>query len=337
MTAGSAQRDLRALPKAHLHLHLEGAMRPDTLRELGEQHGIAIPDAREYGSFNHFLDLYAAACTVLKTPDDLARLVREVAEDAAASGATWIEPSIYLPRHRARFGSDEQTLEILLDATRRSAEETGVAIGIMLAGNRSVPPPDALEQARLAARYAGQGVVSFGLGNDEANFPPEPFAEAFEVADAAGLICAPHAGEFGGPPSVRGALDTLHPRRIQHGVRAVEDTALLERLAHEGICLDVCPISNVALGVVPTLAEHPLPRLLEAGIRLSLNCDDPLFFGNDLLGEYEAVRAAFNLDDATLATIAGCSLAASGAPDGLKRTAQASIDAWLAAGASSTT
>jgi adenosine deaminase len=304
-------------------------MRLDTLHELGEAHGVAIPEARDFSSFNHFLDMYAAACTVLQTPDDLARLVREVAEDAAASGTTWIEPSIYLPRHRTTFGSDEQTLEILLDAARRSAAETGVAIGVMLAGNRSAPPADALEQAKLAARYAGRGVVSFGLGNDEASFPPEPFAEAFAVTGAAGLINAPHAGEFAGAASVRGALDTLGPRRIQHGIRAVEDPALVERLAREGICLDVCPISNVALGAVPSLAAHPLPALLEAGVRVSLNCDDPLFFGNDLLSEYKHARQAFSLDDAMLARIAGWSLEASGAPEDLKRTSLAAVDAWL--------
>lgn len=322
-------RDLRALPKAHLHLHLEGAMRLGTLRELGEAHGITIPDARGFGSFSHFLDLYAAACTVLQTPDDLARLMCEVAEDAAAAGAVWIEPSIYLPRHRETFGSDEQTLEILLDAANRSAAETGVAIGIMLAGNRSMPPDDAVEQARLAARYAGRGVVSFGLGNDEANFPPEPFAEAFAIARAAGLIGAPHAGEFAGAASVRGALDTLGPQRIQHGVRAIEDPALVARLADEGICLDVCPISNVALGAVPSVDEHPLPQLLEAGVRVSLNCDDPLFFDNTLLSEYEHARQSFGLDDATLARIAQYSIEASGAPADLKRTSLARIGSWV--------
>jgi adenosine deaminase len=333
-TAGhqTARRDLRALPKAHLHLHLEGAMRLSTLRELGETHGIAVPDTASFGDFDAFLALYLAACNVLCTPADLARLVREVAEDGAAAGAAYIEPSIYLPRHRERFGSDDQTLEIILNAARQSAADTGVGIGIMVAANRSAPPSDALEQAHLAARYVGQGVVSFGMGNDEARFPPEPFADAFAVTHEAGLINAPHAGEVAGAASVRGALDTLQPQRIQHGVRALEDPALVERIARDGICLDVCPISNVALGVVASLAEHPLPRLLDAGARVSLNCDDPLFFGNDLLGEYEQCRDTLNLDDATLAQIAQWSLEASGAPADLKRASLARIEMWVLGG-----
>jgi len=322
-------RDLHALPKAHLHLHLEGAMRPATFRELGDHYGIGVPDPASFEDFDAFLKLYLTACELLRTPDDMARLVREVAEDGVTAGAAWIEPSIYLPRYRQRFGSDEQTLEIILDAAARSAAELDIGIGVMVAANRSAPPSDAVEQARLAARYVGRGVVSFGMGNDEARFPPEPFVEAFAIIREAGLISAPHAGEVAGAASVRGALEALGADRIQHGVRAIEDPAMLEHLARERICLDVCPISNVALGVVPSLDRHPLPEILAAGVRVSLNCDDPLFFGNDLLGEYERCREAFSLDDTTLAGIARCSIEASGAPESLKQTSLRRIEAWL--------
>src|ERR1700720_2478630 len=140
----------------------------------------------------------------------------------------------------------------------------------MVSANRVHPPAEAMTLARLAARYAGHGVVAFGLADDETRGRPEPFALAFAVARAAGLISAPHAGEHGGPESVRGALDTLGARRIQHGVRAAEDPSLLARLAAEEVCLDVCPTSNVQLRVVPNFAQHPLPRLLAAGVQVSL-------------------------------------------------------------------
>ncbi|TVT47102.1 adenosine deaminase family protein, partial [Amycolatopsis rhizosphaerae] len=187
--------------------------------------------------------------------------------------------------------------------------------------------------AELAAAEAGTGIVSFGLANDEALFPPEPFDRAFAIAREASLISAPHAGELAGPDSVRGALDVLHAQRIGHGVRAVEDPELLHRLADSDVCLDVCPTSNLMLSVVQSLAEHPLPRLIEAGVRCSINGDDPLLFGPGLLEEYELSRTTLGLTDENLAWVARCSIEASGAPKALTADAIARIDAWLADGA----
>jgi adenosine deaminase len=200
----------------------------------------------------------------------------------------------------------------------------------MVSSNRTRPPEEAVALARLAERYAGRGVVAFGLADDETKGRPEPFAEAFDIARAAGLIPSPHAGEHGGPDSVRAALDALGARRIQHGVRSAEDPQLLRRLADSDVCLDVCPTSNVQLRVVESLAVHPLLALLDAGVNVSLNADDPLFFGSGILAEYELARHAFGLDDATLAHIAACSLRASGAPAPLKSKALADVAAWLA-------
>ncbi|MCA1646797.1 MAG: hypothetical protein LC797_15515 [Chloroflexi bacterium] len=167
------------------------------------------------------------------------------------------------------------------------------------------------------------------MADDEIKGPPEPFAEAFAIARAAGLIASPHAGEHGGPDSVRGALDVLGARRIQHGVRSAEDPDLLRRLAAEGVCLDVCPTSNVQLRVVESLATHPLPALLDAGVNVSLNADDPLFFGSGVLAEYELARHSFGLDDPTLAGIAASSIRSSGAPVEVKKRALANIEHWL--------
>ncbi|QYG93149.1 adenosine deaminase [Iamia sp. SCSIO 61187] len=324
-------RDLAALPKAHLHIHLEGAMRPETLTELAAVAGIPVPPIRGFGSFTAFAGMYLAACEVLRTEADLRRLVDEVVADAAAAGAVWIEPGVYVPHHRDRLGPPEQVLEVILDELSQAGARHGIGTGLMVSADRTLDPADAVAQAELAARYEGQGVVSFGLANDEVGHPPEPFAPAFAIARDAGLISAPHAGELDGPESVRGALTALGADRVQHGIRAVEDPGLVALLVDRGTCLDVCPSSNLLLAVVPSLADHPLPALLAAGVRCSLNADDPLLFGPGLLEEYELVRAEMGLGDEDLAAMARSSLEASGAPDACRTKAVAGVDAWLAA------
>jgi len=307
-------------------------MRPSTLVDLSEHYG-APPPAPPDGSFETFIRLYRAAAAVLRTPDDYVRLVHEVVEDAAADGVVWLEPAEWLaPGQPERIGlADAQAvLDLLLLAAGQASARTGVAVGLMVSTNRTRPPEDAVALARLAERYAGRGVVSLGLADDETKGRPEPFAAAFDIARAAGLIASPHAGEHGGPDSVRGALDALGARRIQHGVRSTEDPELVRRLADSDVCLDVCPTSNVQLRVVESLAAHPLPALLDAGVNVSLNADDPLFFGSGVLAEYELARHSFGLDDAALARIAATSIRASGAPTDLKATALAGIERWLA-------
>jgi adenosine deaminase len=222
-------------------------------------------------------------------------------------------------------------LDILLDSGQRASRELGVGVGFILSANRTRPPEEAVELAQLAARYADAGVVGFGLADDETRGAAELFGEAFAIAREAGLISAPHAGEHGGPESVRAALDVLGAKRIMHGVRSASDPSLLHRLVEEEITLDVCPTSNVVLQVVPTLAEHPLPALLAAGVSVSLNADDPLFFNSGVLAEYQLARTHFGLDDATLAAIARTSIQSSGAPTTLKSVALARIEAWLGA------
>jgi adenosine deaminase len=329
--ANSQARDLRALPKGHLHLHLEGSMRPATLQELADEAGIPVPEIRGYGSFSAFADTYLAACQVLQTPEQFTRLVHEVVEDSVRDGAVWVEPSFYAPFHRDRFGDDAAIVDMVLDALSAAGEHFGVGVGLMLAADRNDDPAMALEQARLAEARADRGVVSFGLANDETLGPPEAFAEAFAIVKDAGLLSAPHAGEHVGPESVRGALDTLQPDRLQHGVRAIEDPELIKRLADSHIVLDVCPTSNLLLSVYPSFDAHPLPQLLDAGIQCSLNGDDPLLFGPVLLHEYEVARTEMQLDDAALASVARASISGAGAPAELKAAALRSIDAWLAA------
>ncbi len=325
----STYRPLSALPKAHLHVHLEGAMRPATLQELCRSQGTPVPTpAASYGTFAAFQDLYVTARGAIRTVDDLVRLVGEVVEDAAADGAVWIEPAVHLPGHRS-LGTDDFVLDTLLEAGREASEASGVGVGWLVSVDRTLSPELAVEQAAVAARHAGDGVVAIGLANDEAAGAPEPFGPAFAIAREAGIISAPHAGEHGGPDSVRGALDALAADRVQHGIRAVEDSELVRRLADDGVCLDVCPTSNVSLAVVPALHAHPLPELLDAGVPCSINADDPLLFGVGLLDEYVVCRERLGLDDAALAACALSSVEHSGAPADVKARAGRAIDEWL--------
>jgi adenosine deaminase len=325
----STGRDLRSLPKAHLHLHLEGAMRPETLVELAARYAVPLPPVGDYDSFTEFSAIYEAVCAVLRTHDDLRRLVREAVEDAAVSGATWLEMGVRPTLHRGKFKGDAEVLEVLLDEGRSAGAALGVGVGALMTVDRTQPLAIAMEEATLAAAYADKGVVSFGLANDEYGHPPDAFVEPFAMTREAGLLSCPHAGELDGPNSVWQALDTLGADRIQHGVRAIEDPDLLRRLADDGTCLDVCPTSNVCLKVVPSIEDHPLPRLLEAGIRCSLNGDDPLFFGANLLQEYQLSRDKLGLSDEQLASVARASIDASGAPTALKASAGVAIDTWL--------
>lgn len=325
----SPARDLRSLPKAHLHIHLEGAMRPETLRELAATDGVEVPPVRDFKGFAAFAGLYVAACDLLSDEARLRRVVREVVEDAAADGVTWIEPTFYSPRYAEQFGSDEAVIDIVIDELRASGRRLGVAGGVIVSADRTVDPDEAVHLAKVAARFAGKGVIGFGLANDETGHPPEPFAPAFSIARDAGLLSVPHGGELEGPESIVACLDECGADRVMHGVRAVESPDLMKRLADEGVCLDVCPTSNVLLSVVSRVEEHPLPRLLDAGIRCSLNADDPLLFGPGILEEYELCRQALGLDDETLAGIAACSFESSGAPEDLIAESLVKVASWL--------
>ena len=322
--------DLRNLPKAHLHVHLEGAMRYATLVELAAAGGVPVPVLPTgFGSFADFEDLYVTATHLLRSFDDLGRLVTEVVEDAAADGAVWIEPAVHLP-DLDRLGSCDEVLDVLISAGLAAQTTTGVGVGWLLTADRTLSPQLAVEQAEVASRNSDRGVVAFGLANDESAGPSELFAEAFAIARASGLIAAPHAGEHGGPDSVLHAVETLGADRIQHGVRAIEDDLLITRLVDDRICLDVCPTSNVALSVVADYREHPLSSLLERGVACSINADDPLLFGVGLLDEYTLCRDTLELDATALAGCARSSIEHSGAPPELKARSQGAIDRWLA-------
>jgi adenosine deaminase len=323
-----SHRNLVDLPKAHLHIHLEGAMRLATLRELSVRYEVPAPEiGPRFATFAEFQALYVAARGVLRTDRDVALLVGEVVEDAARDGAVWIEIAIH-PTGNRGLGSRAHEMSSLIAAGAEASKVTGVGVGWVVTADRTRSSVEATELAYLAADFSDQGVVAFGLANDEAAAPPEVFEKAFAIAREARLLSAPHAGEHGGPASVLSAVDVLNADRIQHGVRAFEDVDLVARLARDQICLDVCPTSNVVLSVVPTIDEHPLPHLLAAGVPCTINADDPLLFGAGLLDEYELCRHQLGFDDTTLANCARSSIEYSGAPRDLKAAAMRAIASW---------
>lgn len=335
-------RDLHALPKAHLHLHFTGSMRHGTLLELAERDGISLPDqlvedwppqlsaADEKGWFR-FQRLYDVARSVLRTEADVRRLVLEAAEDDVRDGGRWLEIQVDPSGYGARFGGITAFTDLVLDAVREASAATGLGMAVVIAANRTRHPLDARTLARLAAQYAGRGVVGFGLSNDERRGTTGDFAGAFAIAERAGLALVPHGGELRGPEHVRTCLDSLHADRLGHGVRSAEDPALLDRIVESGVALEVCPVSNVALGVYSDLTSVPLPTLLAAGATVALGADDPLLFGSRLAGQYATMRAAHELSDETLAELARMSVRASRAPDDVRSATLAEIEAWLAA------
>jgi adenosine deaminase len=340
LSDGRTPHDLAALPKAHLHLHLTAAMRHSTMLELAYVHGVSLPPALteewppqlstadERGWFR-FQRLYDTARSVLKTEDDLRRLVREIAEDERAEGSGWLELQTDPTGYAATYGGLTHFTELLVAAAKDAEQATGVGIGVIIAANRTRHPLDARTLARLTAQYVDRGVVGFGLSNDERRGTAADFEAAFRIAARAGLLLTPHAGELVGPASVTASLDRLHANRLGHGVRSVEDPAVVERLAKDGVTLEVCPASNVALGVARAPAAVPIRLLFDAGVRIALGADDPLLFGPRLVSQYEIARDAHGFSAPALAELARMSVLGSTAPPSLQARLLAGIDGWL--------
>jgi adenosine deaminase len=330
--AASPARDLRALPKAELHLHLVGAVRPATRAEFAADAGQLRPDPRGFTNFAEFQVVFGVAFELVHARlENLLRVVREVVADAAADGVVWVQPH-FGPYGFPDLGPPDELLDHVLAAGRDEGARLGVGFGLTLAAMRNAGPEAAVQLARFGARHAGDGVHALGLVGDEAAVGTELFAEAFAIAREAGLTAAPHAGELAGPTSVRTAVEVLGSTRIAHGVRSAEDPAVTALLAERGVSLDVSLSSNQMLGVFPELARHPLPQLLAAGVRCSLGADDPLMFGSGLLDEYRIARTGLGLTDGQLAALARTSIETSDAPAALIEAATAGVDRWLAAG-----
>lgn len=293
-----------------LHLHLEGAAPPDLIRRMARAKSIDLAGVfDENGAyilqdFAHFLRLYAAVSSVLKTPEDYARLTAAVLEHSAAEGVAYTE--VFISPDFCG-GGDLGAWREYLHAIHEAAIHAEAAHGIIMRGIatciRHNGPYTARQTARVAADSAGDFIVGFGMGGDETMGRQGDFAWSFDCAREAGLKLTTHAGEFAGPESVRQALDDLNVHRIGHGVRAIEDPALVKRLADTGVVLEICPGSNVALGLYPDLRSHPIAKLRAAGVKVTVSTDDPPFFGTTMTREFDALAQTFDWDQSDLAAL----------------------------------
>jgi aminodeoxyfutalosine deaminase len=283
-------------PKIELHVHLEGTVRAPALLRIARRNGCELPAATEaelaelyeFRDFEHFIELWILTTHAIRTDRDFREVVVDYAREAAGHGAVYLE-GIFTPAERVRTGASwDEVFTGFCDGVEAAEAETGVVVRLTPDIPRGFPLEAGLETARYAAKYRDRGVVGIGLGGLEAQYPPEPYADAFRAARDGGLGSVPHAGEVAGPASIRGALDALGADRLRHGIRAVEDPGLVRELADRGIVCDVCPVSNVRLGAVASVDTHPLPRLLAAGVACSISTDDPAMFATDLSRDYEA-------------------------------------------------
>jgi adenosine deaminase len=294
-----------ALPKAELHVHLEGTAPPELVRRLAARNGLELPDRLlsddgrfRYTDFLDFLATYDLAASVIRTGRDYRDITYEYLCHCARDDAIYVELTAS-PDHAAFVGlSDEEHLEGIAQGIDDARRDHGIEARILISAVRNFGAERAVRVARHAAELPHPYVVGFSMAGDEAGFPAQQFAEPYAIAAAAGLGCTIHAGEWAGPESVRAAL-TLPITRIDHGVRAVEEPALVAELADREIVLNCCPTSNVVLGVYPSFEQHPLPALRAAGVRTTLGSDDPPYFGASIGGEYEvcAERMGLTEDD----------------------------------------
>ena len=335
-------RDLATLPKAHLHLHFTGSLSVPNLVELAAERQIELPeqlidavalevpaDKRGWFRFQRFYDVARAA---VKGEDALRTVVARAAADDAAEGSRRLEIQVDPTSYASSVGGLQPALEIILDEAKRTSVASGVQVGVIVASSRIRHPFDARTLARLAARYVGQGpgqVCGFGLSNNEWEGDTSEWDGAFRIARRAGLPGVPHAGELRGPEHVAQVVEALQPTRLGHGVRTVEDPRLLDQVVAAGIAFEVCPASNVQLGVYHSPSDVPLRRLLAAGAQLALGADDPLLFLSRLTAQYETARTAHGLSDAELAALARSSITASFAADADKARWLDEVDAWL--------
>ena len=302
---------LKALPKVELHLHIEGSLEPELMFALAERNGVTLPYASveevraayDFSDLQSFLDLYYQGMAVLRTADDFHDLAIDYLQRAQAEGVVHVELSFDPQAHLARgIGLDVQ-IEGLTRAMRHAEREWGLTTALILSFLRDKPAEDAMAVLEQAGPYL-ELIDAVGLDSAESGNPPSKFTEVFARAKSLGLPRVAHAGEEGPAAYIREALDLLDVCRIDHGVRCLEDPELVDRLREAQMPLTVCPLSNVRLKVVERIQDHPLPKLLDAGLRLTINSDDPAYFGGGMLDNYLACEQAFGWDKTIFITLA---------------------------------
>lgn len=340
---------VQGLPKAELHVHHVGSASPRMVSELAARHPGTVPSDLEelrrffeFRDFAHFIEVYLAVVNLIRTPEDIRYLTYEVARELAeGQSVRYVEltctPYTSVLPHGLPGDPDHRGMPI--EAYTEAIEDARVAaerdFGLVMRWIYDIPGeagiPSADETLRYALDHRPEGLVAFGLGGPEVGVPRPQFKPHFDAARAAGLRSVPHAGETTGPETIWSALRDLGAERIGHGTSATEDPELLAHLAETGIPLEVCPSSNVATRAVASMAEHPLPQFVEAGVTVTINSDDPPMFGTTLNKEYAVAAELLSLDEAGVAELARAGVRASWAPDDVKARILGEIDAYVGA------
>jgi adenosine deaminase len=320
------------LPKVQLHVHLESAVRWPSLHEIGAANGVDVPghlehEGRAFRGLPDFVEQNELIRECLRRAADFRRIALEFCEDEAAQGTRYAEITFAAVGHGERLGDLEMPLLAVLDGLAEGRDRFGIECRLILDHSRRRSVERAWRTLDLAAKYRPDGVVAIGLAGDE-SFPAAPFAGVFAAAPDAGLRVVHHAGEALGPDSIREAL-AAGAQRLGHGIRILADADLVAEVRERGIALEVCPSSNVALGFAPSLAEHPLPALRDAGLTVTVNTDIPALTGATITGEYAGIRAAFGYGDDVLAELARAGVDASFAPEATKARLHREIQTWL--------
>ena len=320
------------IPKAELHVHLEGTAPPSLIRRLARRNAIPLPDGLladedtfRWTGFLDFLATYDMAASVIRTAEDYRDVTYEYLASCAAEDCLYVE-LIASQGHADAVGlTDEEHFGGIAQGIDDARRDHGIEARILASAVRNHGAEYAEALARRLADDRHPYVVGFQLAGDEAGFPPGPFATAYEIAAESGLGCSVHAGEHAGAESVRGAL-ALPVTRIAHGVRAIEDPALVAELAERGTILEVCPTSNIATGVFPSYEDHPLGALRAAGVRTCLGSDDPPYFGCSIGSEYAVARERLGVDEGELIEMTRTALEGAFADEGLRRSLIAVAD-----------
>ncbi|MCJ2183471.1 adenosine deaminase [Novosphingobium sp. 1949] len=327
---------IKGLPKAELHLHIEGSLEPELMFELARRNGVAIPyasveDVRaayDFSNLQDFLDIYYAGASVLVTRADFHDLAMAYFRRAAADGVVHAEIMFDPQTHTDRGIAFEEVIEGLLSAAEEARETLGMSVQLILSFLRHLSEEEAFATLAMAEPWLDR-ITAAGLDSSEVGHPPVKFAGVFAAAREKGLKITVHAGEEGPPEYVYQALDLLEVDRIDHGNRALEDAALTQRLAEMGMTLTVCPLSNLKLCVIDDIASHPIDAMLKAGLKATLNADDPAYFGGYIADNYRAVVEGRGLTRADLATLARNSFTGSFLPPDAVARHLAAIDAFL--------
>ena len=329
-------RFARTLPKAELHLHIEGTLEPELLLALAARNGVAIPfsdvdtirAAYAFSDLQSFLDLYYQGAAVLRTAEDFADLAAAYLRTAHAQGVRHVEMFFDPQTHTSRGVPFAAVVDGLTAAIAEAEVTLGMSAALIMCFLRHLPPDDAMNTLEAALPHADR-ILGIGLDSSEIGFPPSLFSDVYRRAVSEGFLPVAHAGEEGPPEYVWQAIDTLGVRRVDHGVRSMEDPALVRRLAHDGIPVTLCPLSNVRLRVVDRLSDHVLPDMLDAGLVVSINSDDPAYFGGYVGDNYAAVEDELQLNRHDLAEVARQSFRSSFLPDDRITELIAEIDAAL--------